>query len=31
MWIGMERLGKIVHKKRTICVALTEVKKEVFK
>jgi len=28
---GMERLGKVVHKKRTTCIALTEVRKEVKK
>lgn len=28
---GMERLGKIVHKKSTVCVAITDVKREDFK
>jgi large subunit ribosomal protein L7Ae len=28
---GMERLGKVVHKKSTICVAITDVKKEDYK
>jgi large subunit ribosomal protein L7Ae len=28
---GMERLGKVVHKKATTCVAVTDVKKEDYK